>query len=110
MRTSGPRSHFEEKGKMVSVLVRFRFASEDRAEIAEILRQLAIASREEPGMEVFIPHRLKDDPDTIVIYEQYRDEKAFAEHRDTPHFKKYVTGGLYQKMRERNVETLHALA
>ncbi len=94
---------------MVSVVVRFRFAQEDRAEIAEILRQLAVASREEPGVVVFIPHRLQEDPDTIVIYEQYRDEKAAAEHRETPHFKKYVVGGLYQKMRERSLETLFAL-
>lgn len=94
---------------MVSVIVRFKFASEDRAEIAEILRQLAVASRQEEGVHVFIPHQLKDDPDTVIIYEQYRDEKAYAQHRETPHFKKYVTGGIYQKMRERSIETLHAL-
>jgi quinol monooxygenase YgiN len=94
---------------MVSVIVRFKFAPEDRAEMAEILRQLALASRQEEGVQVFIPHQLKEDPDTVIIYEQYRDENAFIQHRDTPHFKKYVTGGIYQKMRERSVETLHAL-
>lgn len=94
---------------MVSVLVRFRFASEDRAEISEMLRQLALASRQEPGALAFIPHQLQEDPDTVVIYEQYRDEKAFAEHRETGHFKKYVTAGLYQKMRERSVEQLNAI-
>lgn len=94
---------------MVSLLVRFRFASEDRAEIAEMLRALAVASRQEPGVLVFIPHSLQEDPDTVVIYEQYRDEKAVAEHRETEHFRKYVTAGLYQKMRERSLETLKAL-
>lgn len=94
---------------MVSVIVRFKFAPEDRAEIAEMLRQLALASRQEEGIQVFIPHQMQDDPNTVVIYEQYRDEKAFSQHRETPHFKKYVTGGIYQKMRERSIETLHAL-
>ncbi|MGH9604622.1 MAG: putative quinol monooxygenase [Terracidiphilus sp.] len=94
---------------MVSVLVRFKFAPEDREEIAEILRQLAAESRREPGVEVFIPHQLRDDPDTVVIYEQYRDEKAVADHRATGHFKKYVTDGLYPKLRERNIESLTAL-
>ena len=94
---------------MVSVLVRFRFAQEDRTEIAEILRQLAVASRQEPGVVVFIPHQLREDPDTVVIYEQYLDEKASAAHRETDHFKKYVVGGLYQKMRERSMEGLNAL-
>jgi quinol monooxygenase YgiN len=99
----------KEPGFMVSVVVRFRFAQEDRAEIAEILRQLALASRQESGVLVFIPHQLREDPDTVVIYEQYRDEKASAEHRETEHFKKYVVAGLYQRMRERSVESLNAL-
>ena len=94
---------------MVSVIVRFKFAPEDRTEIAEILRQLAVASRTEPGVNVFIPHQLQENPDTVVIYEQYRDEKAMAEHRETEHFKKLVTAGLYQKMRERTIEHLAAL-
>lgn len=94
---------------MVSSIVRFRFASEDRAEIAEMLRQLAEASRREEGCVTFIPHHPVDDPDVVLIYEQYRDEKAMSAHRNTEHFKKYVAGGLYQKMRERTLENLHAL-
>lgn len=94
---------------MVSLIVRFRFASEDRAEIAEMVKQLAGASRREEGCVTFIPHHLVDDPDIVLIYEQYRDEKAMAAHRNTEHFKKYVAGGLYQKMRERTLENLHAL-
>jgi quinol monooxygenase YgiN len=96
-------------GNMVSLIVRFRFASEDRAEIAEMVKQLAAASRSEDGCITFIPHHLVDDPDVVLIYEQYRDEKAMSAHRQTEHFKKYVAGGLYQKMRERTLENLHAL-
>jgi len=94
---------------MVSVLVRLKFAPEDRREVAEMLKQLAAESRREPGVVTLIPHVVQDDPDTVVLYEQYRDEKAFTEHRATEHFKKYVTAGLYQKMRERSVESLLAL-
>lgn len=94
---------------MISLIVRFRFASEDRAEIAEMLEQLATASRREEGCVTFIPHHLVDDPNVVLIYEQYRDEKAMSAHRNTEHFKKYVAGGLYQRMRERTLENLHAL-
>lgn len=94
---------------MVSVLVWFKFAPEDRAEIAEILRHLASASRLEPGCVSFIPHQLQDDPDTVLIYEQYSDAAAQATHRETEHFKKYVVGGLLQKMRERKLDSLIAL-
>ena len=94
---------------MVSFTVRFTFVSEDRAEVAEALRQLTAASRQEPGCVSYIPHHVEGDPDTIVIYEQYLDEKALAAHRETVHFKKYGVGGLFQKMKNRSVENLVAL-
>jgi quinol monooxygenase YgiN len=94
---------------MVSFLVRMTFASEDRAELAEILRELATASRKEPGCVTYIPHLVEGDPDTVLIYEQYRDASALEAHGQSEHFKKYAVGGLYQKMRERNREDLVAL-
>jgi quinol monooxygenase YgiN len=94
---------------MVSFIVRLKFALEERGEIAETLRLLAEASRQEPGCISYIPHQLEDDPDTVIIYEQYRDTKALAEHRASAHFQRLAVGGLYQKMRERAVENLTAL-
>jgi quinol monooxygenase YgiN len=94
---------------MVSFVVRFRFTPEDRAEVAEALRMLTTESRREPGCVSYIPHHVEGDPDTIVIYEQFQDEKALAAHRDTAHFKKYGVGGLFQKMKERDLENLIAL-
>ena len=41
---------------MVSFLVRMTFAPEDRADVAETLRELAKASRQEPGCVTYIPH------------------------------------------------------
>ena len=80
---------------MVSFIVRLRFHQEDRAEVAESLRLLATASRQEPGCVSYVPHQLEGDPDTVLIYEQYVDQKAVA--------------GIYQKMLERGVENLLAL-
>jgi quinol monooxygenase YgiN len=94
---------------MVSFVVRFKFAPEDRDDVAETLRVLTAASRQEPGCVSYIPHQVEGDPDTVLIYEQYIDQKALAAHRETDHFKKHAVGGLYQKMRERSVENLVAL-
>ena len=93
---------------MVSFVVRFTFAPEDRAEVAEALRQLATVTRQEEGCVSFIPHHVEADPDTVVIYEQYRDKEAEAAHRQTAHFTKYVVEGLYQRMRDRAREDLTA--
>jgi quinol monooxygenase YgiN len=94
---------------MVSFLVRMRFAPEDRENVGDILHQLALASREEPGCVSYVPHTVEDDPNVVVIYEQYRDRAAAEFHRTTPHFKKFAVGGLYQLMRERQMENLTAV-
>jgi quinol monooxygenase YgiN len=94
---------------MVSFLVRLKFASEDRAEIAQIVIDLAAESRKEPGCVTYVPHHVQDDPDTVLIYEQYRDSQALDAHSASPHFKKYAVGGLYQKMKDRQIENLSAL-
>lgn len=94
---------------MITFLVRMTFTPEDRQEIAEILRTLALASRQEPGCVTYIPHHVEGEPDTVLIYEQYRDEAAAQAHRESPHFKKLAVGGLYQRMRERSREDLVAV-
>ena len=47
---------------MVSFIVRMRFAAEDRENVSDILRQLALASRQEPGCVSYVPHTVEDDP------------------------------------------------
>jgi quinol monooxygenase YgiN len=73
------------------------------------LRLLAAASRQEPGCVSYIPHLVEGDPDTVLIYEQYRDAAAQDAHRDSEHYKQFAVGGLFQMMKERSVENLHAL-
>jgi len=95
---------------MISFIVRMRFAQEDRAEIADILHELTAASRQEPGCVTYIAHFVEGAPDTVLIYEQYKDAAALELHREAPHFKQYAIGGLYQKMLERQLENLTALS
>ena len=94
---------------LISFAARMKFSPEDRADVAESLRLLAAASRQEPGCLAYLPNQSEDDPDTVVVFEQYVDEKALAAHRSSDHFKKYAVCGVYQKMRERLVENLVAL-
>jgi len=94
---------------MVSFLVRLKFSADDRTEVASMVALLATESRREPGCVAYIPHQVQDDPDTILIYEQYRDPQALDAHRASEHFKKYAIGGIFQKMKERHYENLIAL-
>ena len=95
---------------MLSFTVRMRFVPEDHDDIRTMLTSLTHASRLEPGCVSYIPHFIESDPSTVLIYEQYVDEAALEAHRNTPHFKEFAIAGLYQRMRERSLENLNAVA
>ena len=95
---------------MVSFTVRMSFDPSDREEITETLRLLTQSSREEPGCVSYIAHFVEGDSATVLIYEQYMDEAALDHHRNSPHFKQYAAGVLYQRMRGRQVENLTAIS
>ena len=95
---------------MISFTVRMKFRSDDRARVTELLTALAKASRQEPGCVSYIPHTVDGEPDTVVIYEQYTDQKAVEAHRASPHFRDMVVGGLYQMMLDRQMENLISIA
>jgi quinol monooxygenase YgiN len=91
---------------MVSFTVRMQFDAADRDTVAEILRQLGPASRQEPGCVNYIAHFVEGEPATVLIYEQYVDEAALERHRNAPHFAQWATDGLYKLMHSRQLERL----
>ena len=95
---------------MLSFTVRMRFEESDHEAIRSALIALTQGSRQEPGCVSYIAHFLSDDPCTVLIYEQYKDEAALEHHRNTPHFKDHAIAVLYQRMKERAVEHLTAVA
>jgi quinol monooxygenase YgiN len=94
---------------MISFTVRMRFESADHAEVTANLQALTLGSRAESGCVSYVAHFLEDDPNTVLIYEQYADEAALEHHRNSPHFAQHAIGGLYQKMRDRQRESLIAV-
>jgi len=53
---------------MISFTVRMTFSPDDRSEVADMLRALTAAARQEPGCITFVPHYVEGDRDTVVIY------------------------------------------
>ena len=95
---------------MITFTVRMRFDEVDHEDIRAHLIALTTGSRGEPGCASYVAHFLADDPCTVLIYEQYKDDAALDHHRQTQHFKDHAIGGLYQRMRERAMENLVAVA
>jgi quinol monooxygenase YgiN len=95
---------------MVSFTVRMRFTDEDHEKVEGLLRVLTEESRKEPGCVSYIAHFVEGNPEFVLIYEQYADQAAVEAHRATDHFKQYAIGGLYQLMKDREVENLIAVS
>ena len=78
--------------------------------IATLLPELVHACKQEPGVIEFIAHRSHADPRDFFLYEQYRDEAAFAEHQKTPHFKSLVLEQAVPRLAGRERMPYHILA
>ncbi len=55
------------------------------------IRENAAAANQEPGCARFEVVQDHADPDHFVLYEVYDDEAAFQAHRETEHFKRYIS-------------------
>jgi quinol monooxygenase YgiN len=70
-------------------------------EAAATARELAAATRTEPGCEAYVPCRDPENPRSILIYEQYRDQAAFEEHGASEHFQSLAAGRLWEMLESR---------
>jgi quinol monooxygenase YgiN len=83
------------------LVVRMKVAEGNEDRVAEIIPELAAASREEPGCELYIPCRDPDDLRSYLFYEQYRDKASFEEHGATEHFQRLAAGEMFGLMESR---------
>ena len=70
----------------------------------EYIRLLQEHSRREPGCLQYVGHQSAENSRKFLFYEQYQDQAALEFHRNTPHFKQYVMGGLDPIMETRSRE------
>jgi quinol monooxygenase YgiN len=83
------------------LVVRMKVGEGNEERVAEIIPELARASREEAGCELYIPCRDPEDPRSYLFYEQYRDQPAFDAHGASEHFQRLAAGELFGLMESR---------
>ncbi len=77
--------------------------------VEAILRELAKEIRREPGNLQFTVNRSRDNPNEFLLYEQYKSEQAFLDHRQTPHFKALVLEGAVPLLERREIHIYSVL-
>ena len=83
------------------LVVRMKAKEGEEGKAVEVMRELAAATREEPGCEAYVPCQDPDDPRSFLFYEQYRDKSAFEEHGASEHFQRLAVGNLFELMESR---------
>ena len=79
---------FTEPPKKEKTVVVARVAVKEGQEKAfiEIASKLVEATRAEEGNLFYSLYQSTEDPSTFIIYEEYKDDDAFATHANSAHF------------------------
>jgi quinol monooxygenase YgiN len=83
------------------LVVHMKVAEGNEQRAAEIIPELAAASRAEPGVRYYTACRDPEDPRAYVFLEEYRDQAAFDEHAASEHFQRLAAGELFGLMESR---------
>lgn len=88
----------------LQVIARHTAAGGERDAVLALLPKLIEATRKEPGNLAFDAYLKLDDPRSYVLLERYSSRAAFAEHRESAHFKELMLGQILPKLERRVVE------
>jgi len=69
--------------------------------IAELLQELAVHSRKEPGCRFYQPCRDPENPQAFLIFEIYDDEAALDAHASSDHFQRLAAGEAFALLESR---------
>jgi len=83
------------------LIVRMKAQKGNEERAAQLMTQLAEATRAEPGCEAYIPCRETEDRRSFAIFERYRDPAAFEDHGQTEHFQRIAVGELWPLLESR---------
>jgi quinol monooxygenase YgiN len=68
-------------------------AKEGQADnVADILDRFLPEAQKDPGTQLFLIGRNKDNPAQFLFYELFRDEAALKAHQESAYFKTYIAG------------------
>ncbi|MDJ1491776.1 putative quinol monooxygenase [Cytophagaceae bacterium DM2B3-1] len=71
--------------------------------VLSLLPDAVKKSTEEEGNLFYKIHQSNSDPNTLVLFEGYKDEAALNEHRNSTHFQTLVVGQIVPLLEEREV-------
>jgi quinol monooxygenase YgiN len=84
-----------------AVVVRYTVRAGEESRVEAALKNMLEPGRAEPGNLDYQVLRDPKDPRVFVLFERYTDESAFAAHRATAHFERWLNGEVLPFLDER---------
>jgi quinol monooxygenase YgiN len=81
----------------------------EEGRISDVIRSMTPLSRAEPGNLFYQAQASTDRPGVFLIYEQYTDTAAYEDHKQSPHFKRYVAHHALEYLEAREVQTFYTV-
>ncbi|WDL96239.1 putative quinol monooxygenase [Alicyclobacillus sp. ALC3] len=72
----------------------------DQVETA-LLEMMKLVKDNEPGCVHYLANRGQADKDAFLLFEQYQDESALAQHSETAYFQRLVLGTIVPLLEKR---------
>jgi quinol monooxygenase YgiN len=88
---------------VVAATWKARPGQEDR--ILDVIKLMTPLSRREPGNIAYQAQVSSQDPGTFLLYEQYINAEAYADHKASSYFQQHVVGTALPHLERRDVTT-----
>jgi quinol monooxygenase YgiN len=88
----------------LQVIARHTIASGNEDQVYALLPKLIADARSEPGNLAFDAYPALGDSSNYVLLERYTSRAAFADHRETVHFKEIMLGKILPLLANRVIE------
>lgn len=89
--------------KPVYTFAKWRVKEGQLETVLSLLAELTAKSTAEEGNLFYKIHQSNSDPNTLVLFEEYKDESALAEHRNSEHFQTLVMGKIIPLLEDREI-------
>lgn len=90
---------------MVLLIAKYYVTPGNVDAVIDALKNMApLVKEHEPGCSLYTANRSQENPNLIVLVEQYDDMNAIAAHRETPHFKEIIEGTVVPLLEKRERE------
>jgi len=79
---------------MIVLIVHMTIQPGKQDECIHLLREMTAETVKEPGCIQYVTHQSTENPLSFAFYESYNDQAALDAHRASPHFARYIRGGI----------------